>query len=318
MKSLKWYVLMLLATLMGVPAVTFAAQVFDTGAALESSYACLSGGCHEKNTKLVSEYAKSPMTHVLVKCNTCHGTHTAAELGKPKPNLTGYYDGIGATGYVVGKDRCTICHTATLQRSGHPYNPSQCTGCHIPHIFAAGLPGLPGTNQAVLNGFWPGAGPVNTVVFLFGKYFKTADGTQPIVRFNGIPTYLTQVVSDDMILTLVPAGDTTGPITVETLIGWPPATSATSFGITPTALGINGLWPSEGRVGNFVFVFGSGFIPLKTQVKINAISAPLVQVMDAGLLIFQIPAGASSGLVSVTTTGGTASSATTLLVLPSF
>jgi hypothetical protein len=112
------------------------AAVFDTSYALEASASCLSGGCHETNPVLVDGYAQSYMTHVMVKCNACHGTHTAAELGMPKPNITGYFSGIGATGYVVGKDRCLACHSAVQNRGGHPRNPNECVSCHAPHAFA--------------------------------------------------------------------------------------------------------------------------------------------------------------------------------------
>ena len=107
----------------------------DTSYAIEKSYSCLSGGCHETNTQLVNEHAASLMTHAMVKCNACHGTHTAAEVGLPKPNLTGYHPGIGATGYVVGKDRCLTCHSAQLSTANHPKNPGTCIGCHAPHVF---------------------------------------------------------------------------------------------------------------------------------------------------------------------------------------
>lgn len=115
---------------------TATAATFDTSHAVEASDSCLGGGCHGTNAALVDQYSRSVMTHANVKCNACHGTHTAATLGADKPNLTGYYPGIGATGYVVGKDRCVACHGATLERSSHPHNPASCTGCHAPHVFA--------------------------------------------------------------------------------------------------------------------------------------------------------------------------------------
>jgi hypothetical protein len=76
-------------------------RVFDTSFAVEFSYSCLGGGCHETDQKLVNEYAASKMAHAMVKCNACHGTHTAKTVGLEKPNLTGYYPGIRATGYKV-------------------------------------------------------------------------------------------------------------------------------------------------------------------------------------------------------------------------
>lgn len=172
-----------------------------------------------------------------------------------------------------------------------------------------------------INGFWPGAGPQNSVVFVFGKNFKTPDRTQPILKFNGIRSYVTQALTDDLILTLVPAGDTTGPITVETQTGSPPVslgitTSPTNFGVASTALGINGFWPGEGSTGKFVFVFGSGFVPNNTQVAINGVNASLVQVLDSGLLVFQLPCCVANGFISVTTPAGTVTSSAPFIVLP--
>lgn len=109
---------------------------FDTSFAVEYEYSCLTGGCHETNTTLVNSHKASYMTHVMVKCNTCHGTHTAAEVGQAKPNLTGYVAGMGATGYKVPKDRCLTCHSSALNQKGHPKYPGECLSCHSPHQFA--------------------------------------------------------------------------------------------------------------------------------------------------------------------------------------
>lgn len=110
-------------------------QVYDTSFAVEYEYSCLTGGCHETNANLVNQHKQSYMTHTMVKCNTCHGTHTRAELGKVKPNLTGYTASSGVTGYKVPKDRCLTCHSAALNLGGHPKNPGECLSCHAPHIF---------------------------------------------------------------------------------------------------------------------------------------------------------------------------------------
>lgn len=112
-------------------------QVFDTSFAVEFSYSCLGGGCHETDQTLVDEYAASKMTHTMVKCNACHGTHTAETVGQEKPNLTGYYPGIGATGYTVGEDRCKVCHADIYTKNNaHPVNSGKvCMQCHAPHVF---------------------------------------------------------------------------------------------------------------------------------------------------------------------------------------
>lgn len=113
-------------------------QVFDTSFAVEFSYSCLSGGCHETDQNLVDEYAASTMTHAMVKCNACHGTHTIDTLGRPKPNLTGYYPGIGATGYRVDTDRCKVCHNNEHSDDGNKKSGDNCYDCHAPHVFSAG------------------------------------------------------------------------------------------------------------------------------------------------------------------------------------
>ncbi len=115
---------------------TTTTQVFDTSFAVEFSYSCLSGGCHEKDQKLVDEYAASKMTHTMVKCNACHGTHTAATVGQEKPNLTGYYPGVGATGYKVDTDRCKVCHNNEHTGGGKKAGDG-CYSCHAPHVFGA-------------------------------------------------------------------------------------------------------------------------------------------------------------------------------------
>lgn len=139
-KSIK-SVLTGLIMMLGLTSVSFAAPptadpepVFDTSFAIEYSYSCLSGGCHETDQTLVNEHAASKMTHTMVKCNACHGTHTAETVGQEKPNLTGYYPGIGPTGYKIDTDRCKACHNN--EHSGSRKNSGDdCYSCHKPHIF---------------------------------------------------------------------------------------------------------------------------------------------------------------------------------------
>lgn len=112
-----------------------AAPVYDRSFAIENETTCL--GCHASNTDLVDQHARSAMTHVMVKCNACHGTHTESEVGNEKPNITGFYPGIGVSGYMVGDDRCLVCHAdVKSQQTGHPVNNGQvCKSCHTPHVF---------------------------------------------------------------------------------------------------------------------------------------------------------------------------------------
>lgn len=129
--------LMLTSMALAAPPTTGPEPVFDTSFAIEYSYSCLSGGCHETDQTLVNEHAASKMTHTMVKCNACHGTHTAETVGREKPNLTGYYPGIGATGYKVDTDRCKVCHNNEHSGGGNKSG-DNCYSCHTPHVFDAG------------------------------------------------------------------------------------------------------------------------------------------------------------------------------------
>ncbi|MDO8704147.1 MAG: Ig-like domain-containing protein [Sulfuricaulis sp.] len=71
---------------------------------------------------------------------------------------------------------------------------------------------------------------------------------------------------------------------------------------------VTGLWPGTGTPGTIVFVFGSNFVPGQTQVKANTVNADLVQVLAPDLLIFVLPAGDTTGSVTVTTPTGSATS----------
>jgi hypothetical protein len=73
-----------------------------------------------------------------------------------------------------------------------------------------------------------------------------------------------------------------------------------------TAPSVTGFWPGAGSVNTFVFVFGSNFVPLQTSVKVNNVSAPIVQGIDSTLLGFLLPAGDTAGPITVTTPQGSA------------
>src|SRR6185436_1151919 len=103
-------------------------------------------------------------------------------------------------------------------------------------------------------------GPDGTAVTLNGTNFTGATS----VRFNGALASFT-VVSATLINTTVPAGATTGRITVTTPNGT--ATSATDFVVTqpPT---ITSFSPASGPVGTAVTINGTNFTGA-TAVRFN-------------------------------------------------
>jgi len=147
--------------------------------------------------------------------------------------------------------------------------------------------------------FSPTSGPVGTAVTINGTSFTGATR----VVFNGVSATFT-VTSDSAIQTSVPAGATSGPVSVTAAGGT--ATSSSSFTvISPPA--ISSFAPTSGPVGSPVTISGTSFTGA-TAVAFNGVGASFTVASDTAIQAI-VPAGATTGPVSVTTPGGTATSA---------
>ena len=71
--------------------------------------------------------------------------------------------------------------------------------------------------------------------------------------------------------------------------------------------------PRQGEIGQTIYIYGSGFTGT-TDITINGISLDNITVVSDFLLTGEIATGTTSGLVVVTTPGGTATSAFTFIV----
>jgi hypothetical protein len=166
-----------------------------------------------------------------------------------------------------------------------------------------------------LTGIWPAdAAEGETIsLFVFGDYFDTVPGATQ-VSLNGIAQPLVQVVTPEMLIVrmTVTAGSK-GPVTAVTANGT--AVSATSFGTPAGGLTIDGIWPASAAPGDFVFVFGSGYGQGMT-VALAGTPVPLVQVVSGEMFVFVVPAGASTGPVTITTASDSVTSGDQLLILP--
>ena len=160
----------------------------------------------------------------------------------------------------------------------------------------------------IITSFTPTSGAANSTVVITGTGFTAA--TQ--VTFNGVvaPTYT--VNSPTRITVTVPIGATTGPISVTT-----PIASATSTGIytvIPSPI-ITSFTPAAGSVGVVVVLTGSNFTGA-TQVAFNGTAAPTFTVNSGNEIFVTVPAGATTGLISVTTTAGGTGFSTTNFTVP--
>jgi YD repeat-containing protein len=172
------------------------------------------------------------------------------------------------------------------------------------------------TNAVLLIEFTPGSGPVNTVVTLTGTGFS-ATPSQNAVTFNGVAATVTSSTVTS-IVTKVPAGATTGPISVTAPAG--SATSSTSFVVAANsgAPTITGFSPSIGPIGTVVTITGTNFDPVPTsdKVQFNTFRLTPVTAATATTLTTTVPSAVGSGKIKLSTPGGTVTSAADFFIPP--
>jgi hypothetical protein len=171
------------------------------------------------------------------------------------------------------------------------------------------------SGQVSIIGFTPKSGPVGTTVTISGTAFSTT-ASENTVKFHGTNAVVSSATAMQLVST-VPSGATTGPITVTTPSG--SATSSTSFTVTtssgaPTITGFN---PTIGNVGAAVTVSGTNFdTPANDKLKFNLGFATVSSATGTSLST-TVPAGATSGHVTLATPMGNAVSSADFFVPPS-
>jgi len=187
---------------------------------------------------------------------------------------------------------------------------SASNGSHTLTAVATDILGMQRTSQPVtvtvsndspptITSFTPASGPVGTSVTISGTNFTGATA----VLFNGASASFT-VASATTITATVPAGATSGPISVTTSAGT--ASSAASFTVInpPT---VTSFTPASGPVGTSVTINGTNFTGA-SAVLFNGASASFT-VNSATTITATVPTGSTTGPISVTTADSTASSA---------
>ncbi|HEV8529923.1 MAG TPA: IPT/TIG domain-containing protein, partial [Methylomirabilota bacterium] len=173
-------------------------------------------------------------------------------------------------------------------------------------------------NAVVLIEFTPNGGPVNTTVTLSGTGFSTTP-SQNTVTFNGIAATVTSSTATS-IVTKVPTGATTGPISVTTPSG--SATSVTNFVVAANsgAPTITSFTPTIAVPGTAISVTGTNFetVPANDKLYFNTLKLAQVNTATATSLGATVPVyPVGSGHLKVQTPGGTATSSGDLFVPPS-
>jgi hypothetical protein len=163
-----------------------------------------------------------------------------------------------------------------------------------------------------ISSFTPTSGPVGTAVTISGSSFS---GTSA-VRFAGTDATFTVNSAGTQITTAVPAGAASGPISVTTPIGT--VSSVGSFTVTAPAPTITNFTPARGPVNMRVDISGTNFTGV-SSVTFTGNGGPVqanISTSSAGLISVNVPVGAISGPIRVTTPGGTAVSGSNFLVQP--
>jgi len=164
-----------------------------------------------------------------------------------------------------------------------------------------------------ITSFTPINGNVGTSVTITGTNFSTTPANN-VVTFNGTTAVVTASTATS-ITTSVPSGATTGKITVT--VAGNSATSASDFTVIqqPT---ISSFSPINGNVGTSVIITGTNFstTPSNNLVSFNGTTA-IVTASTATLITTSVPTGATTGKISVTSAGNTATSANDFTVTTS-
>src|SRR5207247_977091 len=161
----------------------------------------------------------------------------------------------------------------------------------------------PPPTPPTITDFAPTSAPVGSIVQINGTDLDGASS----VTFNGTNASFS-VTSATAIQATVPSGATSGPIGVTTPGGT--ANSTGNFLVTPT---ITDFGPASGPVGTSVQINGTSFDGAST-VKFNAVSANFT-VTSSTTIQATVPTAATTGTISVTTPGGTATSASSFTVM---
>ncbi|HEY6333327.1 MAG TPA: DUF6531 domain-containing protein, partial [Blastocatellia bacterium] len=176
----------------------------------------------------------------------------------------------------------------------------------------------------IIDSFSPTTGDAGTTVTINGDRFNGTSPSNDTVTFTAAAggTLQAQVSSatTSQLTVTVPSGVGNGPITVTTQGGT--ATSSTSFVVATEPPIITGFSPASGEVGSAVTLTGQNLVDstgggntVTFAGSGNAIPALITSLSTTSISVL-VPNGAMTGLITVTTSAGSAQTATPFTVSP--
>jgi uncharacterized repeat protein (TIGR03803 family) len=147
------------------------------------------------------------------------------------------------------------------------------------------------------------SGKEGTKIGILGQGFSSSS----VVKFGGTQATTITLTGTTFISATVPGEALTGSVTVTT--GTTTLTSTKTFDVLPT---ITGFTPESGPVGTPVTITGTG-LKQTTKVTFDGKAATFTVISDTEVTA-DVPADAVTGKITVTTKGGSATSATSFTV----
>jgi uncharacterized repeat protein (TIGR03803 family) len=149
------------------------------------------------------------------------------------------------------------------------------------------------------------SGKEGSTVEILGQGFSK---TSSVVQFGGVAATKIVVTGSTYILATVPAGALTGRVIVIT--GATTLPSSRTFSVLPTLTTFS---PSSGPMGTPVMIMGTG-LTQTTKVTFGGVAATVVMVNSDKQVTANVPTGAKTGKIVVTTDGGSVTSKTSFTV----
>ena len=237
---------------------------------------------------------------------------------KVLPTVSGFSPGFGATGTNVTVTGANFTGTTGVKFGGITATFSGVTAGSLTAVVPVGATNAPisvttpdgtGTSAqmfavtATIASFTPTNSAPGTTVKITGNNFTGATA----VNFNGTPATSFVVSNNTTIGAVVPAGVSTGPVSVTT-----PAGTVNSAGLFYAAPSISSFTPTHGAPGTSVLISGNNFLGA-TAVQFNGSNA-VFTVTNNGVIGAIVPNNATTGPLTVIAPGGTNTSAGTFTV----
>ncbi len=168
------------------------------------------------------------------------------------------------------------------------------------------------TTAPIVERFEPWLGPPGTQVRIYGQNLNTVGA----VTFNGMAGTDVSATAQNQATAYVPQGASTGPLRVYNSGG--SFLTVSNFVVTPYFPYITRFEPDGGPRGTQVEIYGLNFGPTPT-VRFNGVIDPTAMVVTQPIgekITAHVPAGASTGRITVSSASGTSTNTLTFYVPP--